>query len=139
MNDDLKDPARRALEVLTTSVKVPPPPQDLRTIGTGPVIGRSLYLLAASLVAALLLAGWLLRESGLPVVEAPALGVRVEHLRVGGRPVPARILAPPGTGAVIVMMDSESESEAGASHDRLETGAAVVALNREQVPLEEPE
>jgi hypothetical protein len=39
-----------------------------------------------------------------PIDESPAAGVVIEHLRIAGRPVPARIVSPPGADAVVVIM-----------------------------------
>ena len=112
--NDRTDPGRRAVDTLAASVKPPGPPRGLRA-------GRAVRPVPALAVVTLIVGGialaawWALRDGEeLPAASDAAATVVVEHLRVRGRPVQARVEELPAAGAVVVTI-AEERSSSGAS------------------------
>ena len=114
MNERVPDAARRAVEVLASSVDVPAFPDGLRA-------GTSRRWLAPGLLGAALILGaaavMIWQDGEDPPSRDRASGVVVEHLRVGGKPVPTRIRTIPGSGAVVVMALEEHADTGPSSRD----------------------
>lgn len=123
MTDDSRNSARRAVELLAATVKTPPPPENLGDLRPRPAAGVSALLLAATVLVAALVAGWILIGGRAPGDPVPVSGIVVEHLRVHGREVPTRVVAMPGAGAVVVMT---AEGRTGNVDE--ETGEAAITL-----------
>lgn len=123
MTDNSWDPARRAVEMLAATVKTPPPPENLRDLRPRPAAGKSLLLLAATVLVAALVAGWIFLGGEGANDRAQGPGVVVEHLRVLGREVPTRVVAMPGAGALVVMT-----AEGGTGSTDQETGEAATTV-----------
>ena len=79
-----EDQAKRALEILAASVKVPTPPAG---IAEATAARRRPYALAAMVIIFIGAAAWQLLRPGLARLERQAPDVVVEHLRIHGKTV----------------------------------------------------
>ena len=109
------DAARRAVDLLASSVVPPAPPEGLRAgrSGRGPAAG--LLAAAVILVSGAALMTWWTAED--PASEDVAASVVVQHLRVAGKPVHARVRSIPGSDAVVVIALDESAHGQPSSQD----------------------
>jgi hypothetical protein len=97
------DPARQAVDTLARSAGSPPAPAGLRLGGRARSKGVLKRAPALGALALALVAGWRIWNS---FEERPASGrVVVEHLRVGGQRVEAKVLEVPGAQALVLMLD----------------------------------
>jgi hypothetical protein len=112
MMDQRIDAAQEAVEQLANSVGPVPPPRGLKA-GRRPGMGG--VALAVLLAAAVSVAWWMQMQSPTPaLVPAPAsasegAGVVVEHLRIRGRSVQAKVERLPEAGAVMVTVAEDAE------------------------------
>jgi hypothetical protein len=122
------------VEILAATVKTPPPPENLRDLRPRPAAGMSVLLLAATVLVAALVAGWIFLGDQAPDDPVQFSGVVVEHLRIHGREVPTRVVAMPDVGAVVVMT---AERHFGAIYEeREETAVTVIARMPETLDME---
>ena len=103
MKDQRMDAAKDAVEKLANSVGPVPPPRGLRA-GSRP--GRGGAAVLALLLAAVALAAWWMRGAApgpdpAPVAVSEEAGVVVEHLRINGRSVQAKVERLPEAGPLL--------------------------------------
>ena len=114
MKDQRMDAAKDAVEQMANSVGPVPPPRGLRA-GRRP--GRGGAAVLALLLAAVALAAWWMRGAApapgpdpAPVAVSEEAGVVVEHLRINGRSVQAKVERLPEAGAVMVTMVKDASA-----------------------------
>jgi hypothetical protein len=107
-----EDRAKKAVEMLAASVRVPLPPEGLKHAGRWPGVRPGPLLLAGALVLVVIVAGWALRKERAPGDDLTSRVV-VEHLRLRGKPVPTQVVELPGTDTLLVMVAEETTDAAG--------------------------